>query len=667
MFSIGSLTTYKTADADTQALVDRRAGELAQWEIHWITPALIAALFVAGILGAMAHHVFYLKLDGQPAENQLKMIRYGTAMAFFVKSTLVGTVIMCYRQRIWHTFRKKAMTINAIDGLFSATEDPSQFFYNWEMIRNGKLATFMAACSWLIPLASVLSPASLTSDVRTSFNETTCDSVATLNFTHEALHNFRDETHFPGASLMFYNTTGNDTRAPGWFDYYDQPSKNAKRLATSSIYLGEAATNRNASIESCGIGWNCTYSLAFEGPGYKCDEASNDPSAPFKLNVFAPEGTFLYKASVDTGDYANPQIATGPKGIPLQSAPFPPLLGAFLHEPVLWVGYVVNTGKPYDPSSPYVKVWKTVHEPKIFKCVAYHTKYKFKMKFRGTVQNLTRESREFIRPLVETNFTLQGTNRTLVGPSENFIRPADKERYKLTASYHALNALIRNFLRGEISYEHPDNEAPYFLTKSDISETRLMEAKTSYAVSNLMDEIPEVYEDILVTLMSEPHLVVAQKLSVPCVKSRTVNVYVYHREGLWIGYAIAVGITFGFCIVGAWSIYQNGVASDTQFSRIMVTTRNPTIDRLSVGACLGGDPFPKELRETKLRFGVLLEEDPREGPLGQVEHCCFGTAGETKEIVKNGVYAGLKKYRRKEVEDGLLEEKEGLLDGNQEP
>jgi hypothetical protein len=93
----------------------------------------------------------------------------------------------------------------------------------------------------------------------------------------------------------------------------------------------------------------------------------------------------------------------------------------------------------------------------------------------------------------------------------------------------------------------------------------------------------------------------------------------------------------------------------------MATTRNPTLDHLSVGACLGGDPFPKELTETKLRFGVLLEDNPREGPLGTVEHCCFGTMGETKEIVKGGTYSGLAKYRGK-AEIGNREEKTGLLE-----
>ena len=135
-------------DADTQALVDKRVGELAQWHVHWTTPAIIASLFVAGILGALGNHLFYAHLHLQQATNQLMMVRYGTALAFFTKSMLVPSVIVCYRQRIWHTLRSKAMTINGIDGLFSATEDPTVFFLNWEMVRNGKLATVMAICSW---------------------------------------------------------------------------------------------------------------------------------------------------------------------------------------------------------------------------------------------------------------------------------------------------------------------------------------------------------------------------------------------------------------------------------------------------------------------------------------------------------------------------------------
>lgn len=147
-YTVNSLYQSKSADPDTQALVASRAGELAQWHIYWTTPALVILLFLAGFAAAVGHHLFYNSLNGQPALQQLKMVRYGTALAFFVKSTFVGTAVMCIRQRIWYTFRRKAMTIKGIDGLFSATEDPTQFFLNWEMVRNGKLATFMAVCAW---------------------------------------------------------------------------------------------------------------------------------------------------------------------------------------------------------------------------------------------------------------------------------------------------------------------------------------------------------------------------------------------------------------------------------------------------------------------------------------------------------------------------------------
>lgn len=150
MYTLSSLYQSKQVDADTQALVDKRAGEIAQWHIHWTTPAIIGSLFIAGVAAAVGHHAFYTKLNGQEATEQLKMIRIGTALAFFVKSTLVGTAIMCNRQRIWRTFRRKAMTIDGIDGLFSAPEDPTQFFINGEMWKNGKLATFMALCCWYV-------------------------------------------------------------------------------------------------------------------------------------------------------------------------------------------------------------------------------------------------------------------------------------------------------------------------------------------------------------------------------------------------------------------------------------------------------------------------------------------------------------------------------------
>ncbi|KAL1798602.1 hypothetical protein ACET3X_002639 [Alternaria dauci] len=518
---------------------------------------------------------------------------------------------MCNRQRIWYTFRRKAMTINGIDGLFSATEDPTQFFLNWEMIRNGKLATLMAACTWLLPLASVLSPASLTSELRT-FNDTATCSVATLNFTQESTYDFRDRSKLLLKSLNFYNTTesaGEEKQDSGdgsYFDYYDQPSKNARRLAFSSVYMQKPQARENASTAFCGSGWNCTYTIGFIAPGYKCDDIddASGSTASFNLADIAPNGRLVYTADVDQGEYGHQDPGNGTS------------LGVLESEPALWIGYAINTSEPYPDDSPYKARWGNVHEPRIFKCVMQYTNYTFDMTYSPR-QSAVRRERVFLRPVI----------------GEDPVKPQDVEKYKLTASYHTMGSLLRRFLRGKIELQK------VLITYSDLSETRLANSSTSYPLVDLKTEIQDFFEDILITLLNEPRLVVAQNQEVPCLKSRTMMVYVYYKRSLWIGYAIVIAITFAFMLVGAWSLYENGVASDVLFSRIMATTRNPTLDHLSVGACLGGDPFPKELTQTKLRFGVLLEDDPREGPLGKVEHCCFGTMGETKEIVKGGTYA----------------------------
>ncbi|KAL1597770.1 hypothetical protein SLS60_008257 [Paraconiothyrium brasiliense] len=641
-----------------------QAGEIAEWNVHWITPALMIVLFVAGVGAAVGHHFFYMSLEGKPSTDQLTMVRYGTALAFFVKSALVGSIVMCYRQRIWHTFRTRALTIAGIDGLFSATEDPTQFFYNGEMMINAKIATIMAICSWLIPIASVLSPASLTSEITTLKNSTICTSVSTLNFTHEAMFDFRGEGPYAGSSLVYYNTTNFEGEGD-FFDYYDRPSQNAKRLVFASMYLKEPAVDTNASIKNCGERYNCTYEINFEGPGYKCDLYADSNhagagDAPFSIDVLAPKGDNLYFGVVDQGDYKIPQTETGPHGIPIHE-PFPDSLGVFDVEPTLWIGYVIKTDQTYKDDDPEeFKRWGTVQEPKIVKCVAYHTNYTFELEYKDSKQNYTRKQRDFLRPIVDTTFKADSGNVSegTASPSSNFVSPkGDVPTYKRTAAYHSIMQLLRNFLGGSVSYSKK-----LFVTSSDISETDLMDARSTYPRPDLPEAIQHVFEDMIISLLSDEHLVVAQKQSVPCTKEQSVSVYKYKREGLWIGYAFAVAIAFICLIIGGWAIRQNGVASDTLFSRILVTTRNPTLDRLSVGACLGGDPFPKELTRTKLRFGVLLEENPREGPLGTVEHCTFGAVGETKDIVKYGVYAGLKEYRNDGGGEGSWDEKEPLLD-----
>jgi hypothetical protein len=160
--------------------------------------------------------------------------------------------------------------------------------------------------------------------------------VATLNFAQESTYDFRDMSKYSLKSLNFYNTTQpaaeekRDLRDEGYFDYYDQPSKNARRLAFSSVYMQKPQPRENASSVFCGSGWNCTYTIGFVAPGYKCDDVddTDGSDAPFTFADLAPNGSLVYSADVDQGDYGHQE--PGVNGTSL---------GVFKSEPVLWIGY----------------------------------------------------------------------------------------------------------------------------------------------------------------------------------------------------------------------------------------------------------------------------------------------------------------------------------------
>jgi hypothetical protein len=414
----------------------------------------------------------------------------------------------------------------------------------------------------------------------------------------------------------------------------------------------------DAALQACGTSAsNCTYEISFVGPGYRCTErakgiASNASylasiGAPFNTSNLVPEGFNIYRAEVNLGDYSRPQanITNGFNGQPI--APFPPDLGVFKMEPVLWIGQSIDTGIPLPANSPY-KNWTTEHIPKIFSCQLHETNYTFRFNFTSGQQVVTTTRRDFVVPIMNTtleNFpdgTLDTENPT---PESGWIRPdTDPRRYKRFCTYHSTAQLFREWLKGTIDRAAPNQGARL---NTDASTTKLINQTLSYPVPDLQWQVQSMYEDLILSLLADPQLNIGIKSSVPCTRYRRVSKFKYYPAGLWAPYTISIALSLVFLIIGFHAMVDNGVSSDTVFSRIMTTTRNPTLDRLSVGACLGSDPFPKELEKTKLRFGVLDEEQGGETVwVGgtRVEHCGFGTEDQVGPITKGKPYAGLKKW-----------------------
>lgn len=506
----------------------------------------------------------------------------------------------------------------------------------------------------LIPIASVLSPSSLTSEVSLVTDQGLC-AVSTLNFTAENDYDYRNDKEYFGNSIAFYNLTDMENLVGNLS--YDMPSFISQRLASQAIY-------NHGSVgppQSPCMGFNCTYILKMAGPGYKCENVTEDSVVYNRMPVevrkenFAPYGRWIYYANVTNGDFVKPNNESRDKDLDPDW-----IVGEFIFEPELWIGYVVNTNvrlkKPvinhdYDPvqNKTYTNTWEFQLEPRIFHCVHYHVDYTLNVSYINTKQSVQVEKIDYKRPLLDTvygDIDPRGGGAIIQPNPAKFIRPGEKD-YKVVSVYHALGVHLRTFLKGSI---YADSNTVF--TQSSISMTNLIDPKTAFPVNDLEDGIKRLHQDIIVTLWGNGNLVVSANETVPCTMSRSSNRFKYYARNLWIGYSIVVTITLACIIVGAMALRSNGISSDTLFSRILVTTRNPTLDHLSRGACLGSDPFPRELEETKLRFGVLHAggmvsemglgvSESGLGLDGKPGHCAFGTVHETTEIIKGGLYAGL--------------------------
>jgi hypothetical protein len=684
LYSFGSGISRARTDPMTERLIAHRATQSAQWKIHWRTPALMVFAFVAGVALALAQHFWYRFLHHRAVEDEdtkVRWVLYGRALAYLSKVSFGGCVVLVFRQRIWRTFRERALTVLSIDQLFGATDDPS-LFVNWDTISNAPVAVAIAMVFWLIPLATIIfSPGALTFG---DYPERTTITamVPTLNFTAESYKDWRHPITYESGngykrSVMYYNTTDKLAETEGWFDYYDQPSAELKRIALLFGYnsiMNHSTNKLGARQASCGELYDCIYEQTFIAPGYKCDEVASGPGdnsrlaelgAPFDTSMLVPEGRKIYYAQVDIGDYKHPQdgkFKKGSGGVP--EGDIPEDLGVFKHEPVLWIGLSVNSTERVTDDYPFKQNWTHRYDPSVLRCVLHEAEYTVNWNYSGPYFH-EMAMVKYLDPVVDTEFPRHSNGTPDYDsnpvPAENYISPRnDVALYKKTAAYHAMGDVFRDFLRGSIEMEAPRPGPSYAVVDSPITRTRLV-TSSSEPKGNFTQVLEDFYSDMVLSLFSAPEMLTVSQSEVTLHRTRSQSSFVFVPTRLWMCYAPVILVTLIILLFGIVTIFEDGTTFSTGFSRILVTTRNTTLDDISRGACLGNDPFPMELMHTRLKFGVLSDGNESEytGFEG-FQHCSFGVASEVAPIRKGAQYAGLTRRRRlgKVIEEKQEEEEE---------
>jgi hypothetical protein len=191
-------------------------------------------------------------------------------------------------------------------------------------------------------------------------------------------------------------------------------------------------------------------------------------------------------------------------------------------------------------------------------------------------------------------------------------------------------------LAGNISQK---GQADWVMTESDISQTDILDPGNGMAYEEDLGPAIEasfhnVYLSFLADLKQRSQLFV----DLPCKASAHVLVWRYRPTWLAVSYFIAVGVTFAAIGVGFHAIAANGYVAQTNFSTFLTTTRNPDLDKLAEGSCLGVWPLKKELRDTRLRFGQTAAPGSPGDAVNAPAHAAFGFEKEVTPIERGKKY-----------------------------
>ncbi|KAF2715845.1 hypothetical protein K431DRAFT_308282 [Polychaeton citri CBS 116435] len=253
--------------------------------IYWQTPATMLGSLLMGILFAIGHHLFYQHLEGtavltaeyeiagSQVSSQQANIAIGTALAFLCKASLVLAVSISYLQVFWHAAiaagGKGRLTLGQIDSAYSALNNFLAFFHLkvWWMT---PLALLSAVTAWLLPIASIITPATLSVEMAPA----SPPSTDMLNVPNLDFRSFRFLAEMPSRAFR----PDFDTDPVSY--WYNGPSQLVERVATAVASLGQILPIAHPAGRS-----NASYTLDFHGPALSCQAMESGQSIDVQQQI----------------------------------------------------------------------------------------------------------------------------------------------------------------------------------------------------------------------------------------------------------------------------------------------------------------------------------------------------------------------------------------------
>ncbi|EON69439.1 hypothetical protein W97_08699 [Coniosporium apollinis CBS 100218] len=504
-------------------------------------------------------------------------------------ATAVGQALT---QQLWTDLKRKATDIKTIDSMFSITKDPTAFF-NKSLLLHTKLIALLAAVAWLLPILAVVTPATL--------------SVTLQNVTTIQTLNVPDVNWNASAFMDVFGREGDFTLV----------SVQVKRAITISAYSVEI-------LAITPLFPDYSYSLNFFGPSFRCQ----DVNAPGEQALFESIRPSNYNQTIqnvlnnngtpfmDTWDFAMDLLYVG-------IIPFPSAYNSILLltpdvniSCTLW-----NTS--YDVIFDLSQGAQTIHESKVIPQEPYRYDD------------------------IDDDFTYG-----MVG-SMGFEAVAGSMASILKGHIEVADSMWPHFGAGGSNADFTNNtgvwdpiyhtglifcpELGEHIVQINIDDPSSMPQTLTATMprwmcraGSLARAVEELSRNITYSLFTVPDVVEERPIHANIRSAR--NEYSYRSRYLLLSYGIGILFTISGIAIGGFAYHSNGYSASTSFSTILLTTRkNPNLDELSEGQCLGKQPLAEEIGRIKLRFGVL---SPAGSSGVEIGHAGFGLMGDTRRLRK---------------------------------
>ncbi|KAL6705244.1 hypothetical protein ACN47E_007204 [Coniothyrium glycines] len=552
-----------------------------RWHVSFATQFWIVVLLFFGIVFTLAHHFYYLSLNGQSTAetSQEWAIRIGTGLSVLAKASLIASAAMSYQQHYWTILRERPISVRGIDDIMGLLANPAGFF-NWEVLRHAWSCVVIAFFIWCIPLSTLVPPASLSAAISVT-----------------------EHTNVSNVPIVAWN--GVQFAVTGGRGEFADAGQTTYRVVTAAAYAGSI-------LPMPALYQNYSYEMSFPGPRLRCGEVQNQTL----FNSIHLNGLYRFEEGIVNGKIAYNATNRG-SGIDAMRSPIP-------------------------ASNQYDVFFLT--PTKNFTCETWNVTYSAKFSFVNGAQKIDVTKIRYdshFAPNVTGYYACPTDNCAYKGWYKAVSDMLIGEAYTHGA-YEMFTGTARLLQTNLIGCPEMGLAANLSgISGVACPAENLMsavEALSENATMSFFSAMPAVYWRNRLDDYTYPtsNITGANYTTVPIETtiSETRLVHSYNMRSLLISYSAAILVAIIILLVGFRALWHNGISHASTFSGILCTTRNRDLDHWAQGHCLGLEHSLKEVSRQKLQFGILLESDGRELTSGNVRHAAFGYEDKVMRLRK---------------------------------